>query len=413
MTIQVETQKDKTIVTSGVNNFPSGGVEIVIDRHPVEIPEKGNPYDSDGEAHDSDAMELLANPSKLTSKPRVEQQLPEPHVELPNYPVPSEDLASEKNLPIGGGIFDNSYSRQYNPLTTSGIFSDRPQSNDQIREEKSRCIYEYNKKNPDGIYNARRLTMDDSLEEIKNSLSGVITKRDMEGSLGFWRSGLVFVADMASQANTQFDPFQVDMSDWAKGINYDVMVKNSYDDVLEELINKYRGKMPVSPEVKLALLLVGSFGMGVMAKKREQVKLVEMRKQKELNELTRMQMVEMQNKMEKMQHEMNKKQHHSTVPPPQRFQETFPVSIPELDLPPFPVQSVSGPTVTAEEMKRALESQFMDETVISDVDSEDIPKLAEVEEFATAEQPKILPAKKRGRPPKNSQQPQVSVRIPS
>jgi len=406
MTIQVETQKDKTVVTSGVNGSGNSGVEIVIDRHPVEIPEKVNTgYDSDGAHHGSEDILFLANPSKLTSTPREPPPPPpvqqEPEMITPLAIVPSEDLASERNIHIGGGMFDHnsSYQRHYKPEVVH-------HTEDQIREAKSRCIYEYNKKNPDGIYNSRKLTMDDSLDDIKNTLTGVITKREMEGSLGFWRTGIVFAADMANQANSHFDPFEVDMTDWSKQINYDVMVKNSYDDVLEELIVKYRGKMPLSPEMKLLGLLVGSFGMGVMAQKRQKHQVETLKKQREYNELTRRQMEEMQARMAQMELSARRRKA-PTIPPPVVPEEVVPRFHGPPPTRPKEEPSLAGPSVSAEEMKKALESQFIDETVISDVGS-----VVEMEITPSVE-PAIVPPKKRGRPPKHSQPPQVSVRIPT
>jgi hypothetical protein len=55
--------------------------------------------------------------------------------------------------------------------------------------------------------------------------------------------------------NTKFDPFDVKLDGWSDSINENI---DEYDDVFEELHDKYKGKAKMAPELKLLMMLGGS-----------------------------------------------------------------------------------------------------------------------------------------------------------
>ena len=55
--------------------------------------------------------------------------------------------------------------------------------------------------------------------------------------------------------NNKFDPFHVKLDGWSESINENI---NDYDEVFEELAEKYGGSSEVAPEIKLLMMLGGS-----------------------------------------------------------------------------------------------------------------------------------------------------------
>jgi hypothetical protein len=128
--------------------------------------------------------------------------------------------------------------------------------------------------------------MDNSLEEIQNELQFILSKREMENNMTTWKRGFMLFVDSIVALNSAYDPFQfkVDLSDWARDTHFDVFEQGKYDEVLEELILKWRGKVPMSPEMKLAFILGSSLVFGVMAKKKEAAMLAKRREEDRLME---------------------------------------------------------------------------------------------------------------------------------
>ena len=55
--------------------------------------------------------------------------------------------------------------------------------------------------------------------------------------------------------NTKFDPFDIKLEGWSENVHENV---NDYDDVFEELHEKYKSKAQMAPELKLLFMLAGS-----------------------------------------------------------------------------------------------------------------------------------------------------------
>lgn len=146
----------------------------------------------------------------------------------------------------------------------------KPMTDEEIRREKAFLLFQYESKNKDFRYSKAHLTMNSSLDDIKNEIELINSKRAMESNMSFWRRGMVLCSEGLVYLNNTFDPFSVEMSDWSKQMAYEVMEEKSYDELLEELVLKYKSTGISAPvEIRLALAVGASFGFGVMAKKRE------------------------------------------------------------------------------------------------------------------------------------------------
>ena len=102
---------------------------------------------------------------------------------------------------------------------------------------------------------ARKYTMDNSLDEIKTEYDRLVDARNLEGSLRFQRQALMGVVTGMEWMNNRFDPFDLNLDGWSESIHENV---EDFDEIFEELYDKYkdRGKMP--PEARLLFSLAGS-----------------------------------------------------------------------------------------------------------------------------------------------------------
>ncbi|KAJ3036327.1 hypothetical protein HDV00_002799 [Rhizophlyctis rosea] len=245
----------------------------------------------------------------------------------------------------------------------SGLFGD---SEDGIRRQKSYLLHQYELKNKDGRYSSKVLTMDCDLREIKDELQFVETRRDMEGSLGLWRTGLVVLADGLVEVNNWVNPMNIDMREWSQRINFEVMNKGSYDEVLLELIEKYRSSVAVGPELHLLMMMGMSFGSTMVTKRIEKTKL------EQLDKLRKAQEKQMDDVIEARvrEHLARAGRAPSPAPPAQR-NRTSPShgghSVPSRKGPlptraPSPID-LQGPTLTADEIRNLMRDDFLDSSV--------------------------------------------------
>jgi hypothetical protein len=97
--------------------------------------------------------------------------------------------------------------------------------------------------------------MDNALDEIKAEYNRLVDARQLETSIRFQRNMLMGLVTGVEWMNNKFDPFDLKLDGWSEGVHENV---EDYDEIFEELYDKYkeRGKMP--PEARLMFQLAGS-----------------------------------------------------------------------------------------------------------------------------------------------------------
>lgn len=249
-------------------------------------------------------------------------------------------MSQSKNFPEMSGFLNSSI---FGKKSTSAM------TDDEIRFEKSYRLQQYETKNRDFIYSSKRLSMNNSLEEIWNELEYVTRKRDMENNMTVWKQGLLVFVDSLTALNTTYDPFDVELTDWAKEMHWNVMRLGRYDEVLEELIEKWRGKIPMSPELKLLFLMGSSLAFGVMTKKNEKAAMQKrMEEQRQMKEQIR----------QSVRAEIAK-QNMSTNP------KTYPSAEIDRNIPSNNLH-FKGPSMTDADIIKMMEERFVDTTEADD-----------------------------------------------
>lgn len=139
--------------------------------------------------------------------------------------------------------------------------------NDAIRKEKSEILFKlYTIVEKSNGRWSTKLTMDNSLDEIKNEFTRIKAVLDNEAMVKFCKHGLVMGIKGVEMLNGAYDPVGVDLDGWSEAMSYN-MATTEYDEVLSELCEKYKGAGSMSPEVKLLVMIVMSGAMFSFSKK--------------------------------------------------------------------------------------------------------------------------------------------------
>jgi hypothetical protein len=155
--------------------------------------------------------------------------------------------------PPSGGLFSNTQTATGPSVAFAPVQSQR----DPEKEKKEKIDYlnKLQRLEQKGFPVARRFTMDNSLDEIKQEYDRLVDARNLEGSLRFQRQALMGVVTGLEWMNNRFDPFDLNLEGWSESVHENV---EDFDEIFEELYDKYkdRGKMP--PEARLLFSLAGS-----------------------------------------------------------------------------------------------------------------------------------------------------------
>ena len=158
-----------------------------------------------------------------------------------------------KSSAAEGGIFANSQTAS-GPFTTLSPAPARL-SPEEERKEKVDLLNKLQRMEQKGLTPSRRFTMDNTLEEIKTEFSRLADARNLESSIRFQRQAMMSVVTGLQWMNDKFDPFDLKLDGWSESVHENL---EDFDEIFEELYDKYkeRGKMP--PEARLVMALAGS-----------------------------------------------------------------------------------------------------------------------------------------------------------
>ena len=150
-----------------------------------------------------------------------------------------------------------------NNQNTSGIQENTNQSyyqaprmsEEQINNEKRTILYQLDRLEKRGVQLPKKYNMSSNLEEMKNDLDRIKNDKNTDVSIKFQRKVLIATVTGIEFMNTKFDPVNARLDGWSESVNEGV---DDYDDIFEELHQKYKGDSKMAPELRLLMSLAGS-----------------------------------------------------------------------------------------------------------------------------------------------------------
>lgn len=106
-----------------------------------------------------------------------------------------------------------------------------------------------------GVHLSKNYNMESSFLEMKGEYETVIAEKEKTNSVKFQGQILKTVVDGIEFLNKSVDPFDIKLDGWGESIGENI---NDYNDIFAELHEKYKGKVNMSPEIKLFFQLISS-----------------------------------------------------------------------------------------------------------------------------------------------------------
>jgi hypothetical protein len=173
-------------------------------------------------------------------------------IKIDNIIPDNKSFNNTKNVPPSNNFFEKPFNEPILP----DIAQEPPKKSfDQIQREKQDLLFKLERLFKRGLPMTKRFTMESSLEEMQNEYDKLKSQREMDNSIKFQRKMLMACVTGIEFLNNKFDPFDVKLDGWSESMHESV---NDYDEVFEELHEKYKGKGQMAPELRLLMMVGGS-----------------------------------------------------------------------------------------------------------------------------------------------------------
>merc|ERR1711904_739601 len=134
-------------------------------------------------------------------------------------------------------------------------YQPKEQTLEDILDEKKKILFELERLKKRGIPISKQYSLASNIDEMKSEFENIKKQREIENSVMFSRKMLMAVVTAIEFLNNRFDPFDLKLDGWSENVHESV---HEYDDIFEELHEKYKSTGKMAPELKLLLSLGGS-----------------------------------------------------------------------------------------------------------------------------------------------------------
>lgn len=139
-------------------------------------------------------------------------------------------------------------------LNEAKVYQREEMSYEDMQQQKSHYLYQLNRLKKRGFESSRRFGMEHPLEEIRGEVFRLKKEIDMDNSIDYCRQGLMFCVSTVEMLNGQYK-LGGNLNGWSQAIMGNI---DSYDEIFEELYEKYYTSVKMAPEIKLISMVAGS-----------------------------------------------------------------------------------------------------------------------------------------------------------
>lgn len=126
---------------------------------------------------------------------------------------------------------------------------------EEIQKAKFDLICKFERLRDKGVKVPKMFSMSSDYDEMKHEYERLVYQRKMDNSVHMQRQWLISAISGIEFLNTRYDPFDFKLEGWSAAVHEDI---NKYDDIFEELYEKYQGSGSMAPELRLIFMVGGS-----------------------------------------------------------------------------------------------------------------------------------------------------------
>ena len=213
-------------------------------------------------------------PKQRTPNKNIEPE----HIDVRQHLVPPSDEGDDVTYEEG----DNEYTESYAEDTSdegdtrffgksSGGYQQQSQpprmSDDDVIEEKKDLLFKFQMLEERGIRLPRKFTLASNLEEMRMEYDRIVRSRELNSSIKRQKRWLMTAVGFIEMGVDKIPALGANLNGWSSQVHDEL---DEYEDIFEELHDKYKGKAKIAPELRLLGGLAGSAFMFHMTHKYSQ-----------------------------------------------------------------------------------------------------------------------------------------------
>ena len=176
-------------------------------------------------------------------------------LEAISFDIPTGSNGSLPEISINKDLIDGFSNDQTATGPSISLAAPTRMNPEEERKKKIDLINKLNRLETKGYTLSKHFSMDNNLEEIQLEYDRLVDAKNLEGSIRFQRQCLMGIVTGFEFLNGKFNPADWQLDGWSESVHENI---EDYDDVFEELYDKYKGRGNMPPEAKLLMSVVGS-----------------------------------------------------------------------------------------------------------------------------------------------------------
>ena len=212
------------------------------------------------DANSDEEMENIDMPNFADTN--MEQNFNNEEIDRDEDSMEGDEVSSEDGISVEDDDDESVTGQEYMPeepkvdTKKTDEFPDvAPKNYRETTKLKQELLYKLARLEKSGYELSRRLTMASSYDDLLFEYRRLKKQRDVESSVKFYRKILMLFVSGTEKLNNKFDPLNIKLDGWSENVMENV---KDYDEVFEELHDKYSDSVSMMPELKLLLMVVGS-----------------------------------------------------------------------------------------------------------------------------------------------------------
>jgi len=155
---------------------------------------------------------------------------------------------------VNSDRFDNFQESVPEP-PRQNFYQEKVRTEEDILNMKRKILYQFDRLEKRGVKLPQKFSLTSNLDEMQMELDRINNDKKADASIKFQRKALIACVTGVEFLNTKFDPINARLDGWSESVNDGV---DEYDDIFEELHEKYKGDSKTAPEIRLLMSLAGS-----------------------------------------------------------------------------------------------------------------------------------------------------------
>jgi hypothetical protein len=216
---------------------------------------------SNKSSNSNESSSRSSSSSKKTSESRVKYEpinvMPN-IIQTPAFKPPVNSVPNIQSNTFKTPLTHVQNVTQSQTINNNAVVDDKPKplTQQEIRMKKIELLRKLCEIKSKGYQLSKEYDFNSSLEEMEYEYELLRSFADKRNGVKVFKNGLLQAVSVIEFLNDKYDPFDFQLSGWGEHMSVEV---DSWEDVLEEIYEKYKGSgKKMAPEVKLLYLILAS-----------------------------------------------------------------------------------------------------------------------------------------------------------